>query len=170
MFRIFPLIAVIAVTQAMFCDFAIADPDNSFVRVAIDKDSSSVAVSGRTRVDVAAAVLRGLEKCHVPADGVTAGPWLRFPENALSDTDKRPHLTVCIGSGIEGGTKTAYIGITPKFPFAIVRTLATELRTCGFADVRLLSDDDVRSQILTLTGHQFPDTSTVAANEGTAPN
>jgi hypothetical protein len=153
MFRLFSLVAVVSVTQAAICDSAIADADNSLVRVGIDKDSSSVTVSGRTRVDVAAAVLRGLEACHIPADGVTVGPWLRFPENTLNDTDKRPHLTVCIGGGMEGGTTTAYIGITPKFPFAIVITLASELRALGFTDVRLLSDGDVRSQVLTQTGH-----------------
>lgn len=142
MFRVFSLAVVVAVMQSAFCDFAFADPDNSYVRVALDKEDSSVAVSGRTRVDVVAAVLRGLENCNRPADGVTVGSWLRFPETTGKDAGNRPRLTVCISDRLEGGARTAYIAITPEFPFSIVTAIATELRTCGFTDVRLLSDDD----------------------------
>lgn len=168
MLRVFSLVAVIAVSHATFCEFAIADSDSSFVRVAVDEDFSSVAVSGRTRVDVIAAVLCGLEKCNVPADGVTTGPWLRLPEDTLSDKDKRPHLTVCVSDRIEGGAKTAYICITPKFPFTTVAAVAAELQASGFTDVRLLSDDTFRTEILELSGRQAPATSAVVTLEATA--
>jgi len=50
MFRVFSLAVVVAVMQSAFCDFAFADPDHTIVRLAIDKEDSSVAVSGQSRV------------------------------------------------------------------------------------------------------------------------
>jgi hypothetical protein len=135
--------------------FRIRRPDNSFVRVVIGTDDSSVAASGRTRVDVVAAVLRGLDNCKRPADGVTVGPWLRFPETAIEDANKRPQLTVCIGDRMERGTSTAYIAITPQFPFSIVTAVTSELRSCGFTDVRLLSEREV-TEIMALTANPVP--------------
>lgn len=162
MFRVFSLAVVVAVMQSAFCDFAFADPDPTIVRLAIDKEESSVAVLGQSRVDVVAAVFRGLENCNRPADGVTAGPWLRLPETKGKDADNQPQLTVFISDRI--GVSTAYIAVTPKFPFSIVTAIATELRTCGFTNVRLYSDGDVpilmdvmlQTQTVTLPNKRIP--------------
>jgi len=152
MLRIFSLIVAVAAIQIVLCDSALADPDQSLVRITLDQASSQIEVSGRTRLDLAAAVFRAVANCEMPADGVTVGPWLRLPENDA--TDKRAQITVFVGDRVEGGAKTAYIGIPPKIPFKTVSAIADELRTCGFTDLRLLSDTTVRTEILPLAGHQ----------------
>jgi len=152
-FRIWTLLIAMTLVHTTLCGAVLADPDHSIVRVGIEKNAADVSVSGRTRLDVVTAVLRGLEKCELPAEGVTVGPWLHLPEQSLKELDKRPFLTVCI-SYQWGNATTAYIGTTPKVPFNIILAIATELRSCGFTDVRLISDDTVRSEILMLTTPQ----------------
>ncbi|HWL08634.1 MAG TPA: hypothetical protein VNQ76_09525 [Planctomicrobium sp.] len=144
MIRTVSLLAVVVFAHSAICNSAFADPDNSFVWVTLDTKASTSAItaSGFTRVDVVGAVFCAVENCKFPTDGVTVGPWLRFPQNVKNIQDGTPQLTVCLGQGIEGGTSTAYIAITPKFPFAIVTAITTELRTCGVTDVRLLSHDE----------------------------
>lgn len=156
MFRIWTLLIAMTLFHTTLCGAVFADPDHSIVRVGIEKNVADVSVSGRTRLDVVTAVLCGLEKCQLPTEGVTVGPWLHLPEKALKELDKRPFLTVCIGDQWDGGATTAYIATTPKVPFNIVLAIATELRTCGFTDIRLISDDTVRSDILMLTAPQVP--------------
>ncbi len=146
MIRLYSVILTAAIFHGAFCNTVFADPDLSIVRAVIDGETSHVAASGRTRVDLVAAVIHGLEDCEVSADGVTVGPWLGLPKN--QETDKRLTITLCVGGSIEGGDKTAYIGITPKTPFKIVAAIAEKLHACGLTDVRLLSDETVRTQIM----------------------
>lgn len=157
MYHVIRMLTVITALSVAIGDVAVADPDNSFVRVAIEDEVSSVFISGRTRVDIAGAVFRGLEKRSIPAKEVTAGPWLRLPEESFVALDKRPHLTVCAGDSFEGSATTAYIAITPRFPFSILEAIASELKTRGFSDVRILSDDDPRSEFFPqLTTQELP--------------
>ncbi len=156
MLRAISLVAVVALTHSAFCDFAIADPDISFVRVAFKTESSTVTVSSGTRVDVVAAVLRGLNNCKFPTDVATVGRWPQVPKAIEKDADRQPYLTVIVTSPTEGGASTAYIAITPEFPFAIVSTITTELRACGFTDFRLLSDDEV-TDLMDSTVSPVPD-------------
>ncbi len=149
-------VTVLAALHLVFCGAVMADPDYSIVRVAIEKDSSSVAVSGRTRVDITAAVLRGLEQSQVSANELTAGPWLHLPEESLSKTHKGPRLTVYVSDYLEAGKETAYIGITPKFPFRIVAAVATELGACGISNVRLVSYDNLTGELTDLAGQEPP--------------
>ena len=143
----FELLALAALAfQANFCGVALADPDLSIVRAVIDNDTAQVTAAGRTRVDLLSAVVYGLRDSQVTADGITVGPWLRLPKN--NDIKKRLVVTVCVGGEIEGGDRTAYIGVTPKAPFQMISSIAKRLSGCGFSDVRLLSDETVRTDIV----------------------
>lgn len=147
----FPLLVTAIFTSLGACSNVVfADPDISIVRSVIGADKSQVTVAGNTRLVVVASVLNGLNNCKRPADGVTVGPYLRLPE---ADATKQPLIiTVCSSGSFDGGGATAYIGVTPKAPFDIVTAIATELRECGFTDVRLLSDESIRNDILPLVG------------------
>ncbi len=139
----------LVISQGIFGHAVFADPDLSVVRAVIDSDTSHVAAAGRTRVDLVAAVVRGLKDCQVSADDIAVGPWLRLPKQ---DSQKPTHLaiTVCVGDGVEGGENTAYIGVTPKAPFKIVAAVAEQLHSRGLADVRLLSEKTLVSEIMSI--------------------
>lgn len=165
MLRTFALIAWIMLLNVVLCDCAVADPDQSIVSAGFNNDSSTVTVSGRSRIDLVSSVLRGLENCDMSADSVTVGPWLHLPDNALEDSDERPRLTVFVSDRIEGGLRAAYICLTPKFPFSIVAAVARELREAGFSDIRLLSDETFRTELLELSSHPPSNRKTRVATE-----
>lgn len=144
--RLHCAITSLVISCAALCNSAIADRDLSIVRAAIGSDAAHVAAAGRTRVDVVSALIAGLKDCQVSAGEITVGPWLALPK-LKNETENQLIISICVGDAIEGGARTAYIGVTPKAPFKIVAAIAEKLRLCGFTDVRLLSEETVVAEI-----------------------
>lgn len=139
-------IASIVLLSFALCSNAYADPDRSLVRIILDKESTTVTASGRTRVDVLHAVVRSLRDTERQCSTLAIGPWLQLPESEPHDT-KLPSLTVCIDDRIDGGETAAYIAISNDVPIDAVFDLADALRTCGFDDVRVLSAQTLREYL-----------------------
>ncbi|MCR9201745.1 MAG: hypothetical protein NXI04_24125 [Planctomycetaceae bacterium] len=135
---------LIAAFQLVVCHTAVADPDVSLVRACVCDGRAQVFAAGRTRVDLASALVDGLGDCDIIAGDITVGPWLTLPERNSPPAGKLV-ITVCVSGSFEGNDKTAYIGVTPKAPFKVVAAVAKRLRACGMTDVRLLSDKTVKS-------------------------
>lgn len=156
----------LVISHSGFSNAVYADPDLSIVRATVDSDMCHITAAGRTRVDLVIAVTRGLKECSISAEDITIGPWLRLPKQRKKK-DNQPVITVCVGGEIEGGNKTAYIGITPKTPLRIVYAVAEHLRQCGLTDVRLLSEETIVSMILPMASpsHEKSDTPSQKRNQ-----
>ncbi len=131
----------LAILPGAVFNSALADPDLSMVRAIVSDGTCQVVASGRTRVDLVMAVRDGLEACDVSADGITVGPWLRLPP--VEKKQRKQVITVCMGSSMDGGEKTGYIGVTPNTPFKLVAAITEQLKGCGLTDIRLLSDETI---------------------------
>ena len=137
-------LAATALLVAMLASAASADPNRCLVQVTFGPDSTQVAVSGGTRVKTLLAVLRGLEESKQPCGSVTVGPWLKLPDGP----DPAQAITIYIDDRLEQGKATAFMSFTPEVPFKVVASISEALDSAGCEQVRLLSDETLRSELL----------------------
>lgn len=146
--------AVVLVFPFAFSCTAKADPDYSFVRAVVGDNESQVIVSGRTRYDMVEAVYFGLEKIQAPVKKFAVGNWIQLPEAQLPE--EQIVLTICSGDTLEGGNETVYLGVSDDTPLQIVAAIANQLREAGYKEIRLISEETVRQDIMQMFQHNVP--------------
>ena len=139
MSRLIPVVTAVLLSSVI-CSTANADPDRSLVRIAIADESSTVTVSGRSRVNVVQAVMKSLKETKRPCATISVGPWLQLPA-IQPQNSKSPSLTVCVDDRMEGGKTTAYIATSADAPFDVVFHVSEGLSNLGYDDVRLISEE-----------------------------
>ena len=138
--------AVFVALTLGLCTETYADPDRTLVQIILDDDSAVVTVSGRSRLDVVAAVIRSLKESKRQCLTITVGPWLQLPDHERKNS-KLPSVTVCVDDHIEGTETTAYLAISKEMPIETLIDLAEALKSCGLNDVRLLSEQTLHEYL-----------------------